>query len=139
MIPIIRATVENGGVAEMTVTGNSMKPLLLDRVSSVRLAKPDELRIGDIVLFERESGVYVLHRIAGIKDGVYDMLGDNLSTHERGISRESIIAKVQEYNRKGERWQKNDAAYYAVLPAVRAVRLGGRRIKRLFRRRRKME
>ena len=122
MIPLIRATVEAGGTAEMTVTGNSMKPLLLDRESSVRLVKADGLKKGDIVLFMSGDEHYVLHRIMRVGDGVYDIIGDNRRTAEVNIPEANIIAKVKEYNRTGKRWVSGDALYRTALPGIKLAR-----------------
>ena len=130
MIPFIRTTVDNGGVAEMTVTGISMKPLLKDRVSSVRLEKADDLEVGDIVLFEKESGHYVLHRISAIHDGTYDIIGDNQYVTDRDIPAGNIIARVSEYNRSGKHWRDSDRLYRVVLPVIKSSKFFLIRVKR---------
>ena len=76
MIPVIEAALHNGKLVEMTVTGNSMKPMLKDRISSVKLTKPYNLKKGDVVLFLRNDGHYVLHRIINIHEDLYDIVGD---------------------------------------------------------------
>lgn len=130
MIPIIQTAIESGKLVEMKVTGDSMKPLLKDRVSSVRLTKPDNLKVGDIVLFLRYDGHYVLHRIIGIHNNVYDIVGDNQYVPDRNVPKEAIIAKVCRYSRDNVHWKKNDFTYQRLLPLVRTIRPFGRRIKR---------
>ena len=130
MIPIIRETTAQGKMVEMSVTGSSMLPLLKDRVSSVRLVKADDLKVGDIVLFQRNDDHYVLHRIIAIRGGVYDIVGDNQRLPDRNIPAASIIAKVSAYNRTGKRWETGDALYRSVLPAIKAAGYYGRKIKR---------
>ena len=59
------------------VTGNSMCPFLYPG-DVVYLNPVSALKSGDIVLFTRCDGSYVLHRIYRIqKNGTYLMLGDN--------------------------------------------------------------
>ena len=59
------------------VTGNSMCPFLHPG-DIVYLNRYTELEKGDIVLFTRPDGSFVLHRIYQIKkDGSYLILGDN--------------------------------------------------------------
>ena len=59
------------------VTGNSMCPFLHPG-DIVYLNRYTELEKGDIVLFTRPDGSFVLHRIYQIKkDGTYLILGDN--------------------------------------------------------------
>ena len=130
MIPVIRAALASGKSVEMTVTGNSMKPLLRDRVSSVRLTRPDDLKKGDIVLFLRGDGHYVLHRILCSHGGLYDIVGDNQTVPDRNIPEENVIARVFAYSRDGVHWEKSDAVYQRWLALVKRLRSWGRRIKR---------
>ena len=132
MIPVIKAALNNGKPVEMTVTGTSMKPLLKDRVSSVKLTKPDELKKGDIVLFVRNDGHYVLHRIINIHEGLYDIVGDNQIVPDRNIPKEKIIAKVCEYSRNGKEWKKQDRLYRIILPLIKTARRGKRKLVRII-------
>ena len=130
LVPLMSAAIADGKPVELTVTGNSMRPLLKDRVSSVRLVRPDNLQTGDIVFFQRGDGRYVLHRITAIHDGAYDIVGDNQYAVDRDIPESCIMAKVGAYNRNGKRWKENDAIYRALLPGVKALRYYAYRIKR---------
>ena len=130
MLPLIQEAVCRGGQAEMTVTGHSMRPLLKNRVSSVRLEKPEQLRKGDIVLFRRHDGKCVLHRIVAVRGGCYDIAGDDQYTVDRDVPESSIIARVAAYNRAGRAWRKSDALYRILLPAIKLARTYGRRLKR---------
>ena len=134
MIPLIRLAIEENGVAELTVTGNSMLPLLQDRVSVVKLGQPKALRVGDIVLFWRSDGHYVLHRIAAIHGGTYDIVGDHQRVPDRGIPAGDIVAKVVAFNRRGKGWRTDAPLYRVLLPAIKLSYAGGRRIKRILRR-----
>lgn len=63
----------------LLVTGGSMVPFLLNRRTTVFLAREENYvpRVGDIVLFRRLSGAFVLHRIHRIQpDGVLVINGD---------------------------------------------------------------
>lgn len=130
MIPVIRAAIEKGKPVEMTVTGNSMLPLLKDRVSSVRLTKPEVLEKGDIVLYCRRDGHYVLHRIVGVHNDVYDIVGDNQRAVDRNVHRENILARVSAYSRDGRKWKEDDSLYRRTLPALKAFRRYGTGAKR---------
>lgn len=92
----------------LAVTGSSMAPFLVSGRDSVLLTRPPEtLRRGDIALYRRESGAYVLHRVHHReRDGSYAMLGDAQQTIEHGVRRAQIIAVVQSAKRKGKRQQK---------------------------------
>lgn len=64
-------------VIAMTV-GDSMQPLLYQgktQVVLLPLSRP--LKVGDLPLYQRPSGQYVLHRVVKIRDGVCYTRGDN--------------------------------------------------------------
>lgn len=130
MIPVIKEALNNGKPVEMTVTGNSMRPLLKDRISSVKLIKPDNLKKGDIVLFLRNDGHYVLHRIINIHEELYDIVGDNQIIPDRDIPKEKIIAKVVAYSRNGNDWKEGDGIYRMALPFIKTSRRYAKGIKR---------
>mgnify|MGYP004574840361 CR=1 FL=1 len=124
--PLLEEIVASGGTAELTVTGRSMEPMLHDRQSRVRLrTAPEALRRGDIALYRRDNGRYVLHRVAACRGGAYDFCGDAQWTLECGLRRGQILAVVTEF-RRGERWTPVENAaygvYWRVLLAVRPVR-----------------
>lgn len=131
--PIIAQTVNTGGIAELTVTGRSMLPLLLNRRSIVRLSRRESYAPGDIVLFRRDNGDYVLHRICRIHDGVYDILGDNVPAPDCNIRPEQLIAAVCAYSRRGRHWRDNDRAYRFFLPLIRRAGAFAKRVKRKLR------
>lgn len=84
---------ESGGQFTIHPNGTSMLPLIHPGRDSVSLAAvPEKLKNGDIVLYLRDSGEYVLHRIISISSGTYTMCGDNQLSLEQGISRSQIIA-----------------------------------------------
>ena len=61
----------------LLVTGNSMAPFLVDRRDTVYLSgirRP--LRRGDIVLYQRRSGAYILHRICRREGDTFTIAGD---------------------------------------------------------------
>lgn len=73
------AAMQPGEEFSMLVTGNSMVPFLLNRRSTVYLTREEAYvpRVGDIVLFRRLDGAYVLHRVHKIrKDGLLVINGD---------------------------------------------------------------
>ena len=87
----------------LRVTGNSMAPFLVhgrDTVTLSRISRP--LKTGDVVLYQRSGGAYVLHRIARCQNGVYTMVGDAQTFLEPGISASQMIAVVSAVCRKGK-------------------------------------
>lgn len=93
-----------GGSANVpvTVTGSSMTPFLRqgDTVYLNLLTRPP--RPGDIVLYTRPEGRYILHRVVAVnRDGSFTMLGDAQTRQERIGSREQIHAIATGARRRG--------------------------------------
>ena len=100
---LIRLQLENGGRSSLLVTGISMYPILRHRRDTVELVKPERLRRGDLVLYQRDSGQYILHRIiTRPKDGTFICCGDNQWIAEQ-VRTGQVIALVDTYLRDGKR------------------------------------
>ena len=88
----------------LIVSGRSMTPFLVpgrDTVYLSRLERP--VQRGDILLYQRDSGQYVLHRVWKVeKDGSFTMVGDAQTELEPGIRENQIIAIVTSVVRKGK-------------------------------------
>ena len=101
---IIRRVIESGGEFELYPKGTSMLPLIHEGRDSVMLsALPEELSPGDTVLYRREGGAYVLHRIVGREGESFTMCGDNQYLPEKGIRREQMIAYASAFIINGRR------------------------------------
>lgn len=135
--PLIGEILASGGSAEITVTGNSMVPLLKHRRSQVRLAAPGTLQIGDIPLYRRDNGAYVLHRIVALDGETYTCCGDHQWHLEKGIRRDQIVAVATDFKRT-DRWISCENVVYrgywhlwiAIRPLRRLVFGGLGRVKR---------
>lgn len=91
----------------LIISGNSMSPFLVHGRDTVYLSKVSQpLKKGDMVLYRRRSGAYILHRIYRAHDGVYDLVGDGQLGIEPGIRSEQILAVVKSVRRKGKLLQK---------------------------------
>ena len=95
------------------VSGNSMCPFLHPG-DQVFLELPQgKLKKGDVVLFTRPTGQYILHRIRKVNaDGSFVMMGDNQTWTETVESAESIHARVTAVQRKGKKSQPGDADWW---------------------------
>ena len=99
---LLSVQLENGGSAGLTVTGSSMIPMLYDRRDSVTLAPVDgSEKKGDIILYKRENGAYVLHRIIAVNEDGFVCSGDNQYMREQ-VGRDQLLAKVTAFVRKGK-------------------------------------
>ncbi len=105
MLPIIEEQLDSGGSAVFAIHGTSMKPMMKDRIDSVRIIKPTEIKKYDIIFYRRDDGTFVLHRVVGIKDGGFVCRGDNQIIDEFPVKPESVIGIVTDYTKKGE-WVK---------------------------------
>ena len=140
LTPLMEEILAQGGSVEMTVTGHSMEPMLHDRVSRVRLRAPRELKRGDLPLYRRTDGHYVLHRVTQADGRCMTCCGDAQWVLEPNIARSQIVAVMEAFDRKGGRWVSADSTlygvYWRVWLAIRPLRhlaVGGtRRIKRLL-------
>ena len=113
---IIRLQLDNGGRATLAVTGNSMYPMLKNRRDSVTLIPPADLQKGDIVLFQRSSGAYILHRIIAVTAEGYVCCGDNQAIREP-VLREQIVAVVDGFARKGKSYTVGNH-FYRIYTAI---------------------
>jgi len=80
------------GVLYYSNVGDSMLPLIKEGLSILEIKsiskKPQKY---DIVLYKRNNGQYVLHRILKVRKNDYVMCGDNRWTKEKGIVDNQII------------------------------------------------
>lgn len=110
LMKVLELQLQNGQ-AELTVTGDSMYPTLWhlrDKVYLERLTRPAKKR--DLILYRRENGQYVLHRIVGKRKNGYWCCGDN-QWEKEAVDREQIIAVVCRIRRNGKEIAVEDAGY----------------------------
>lgn len=113
IIDIIQEKIEHGGTVTFTPNGKSMLPMLRDGEDVVVLSKkPEVLHLFDVVLYKRQDGSFVLHRIVGFDSSVdYVMCGDNQFVREHGINYDSVIAIVTAFFHKGKPYKINSFKY----------------------------
>lgn len=100
MLPIIEGSIETGGSVKLKVSGFSMYPLVSSRRDSVLLTKADDIKVGDVPLYKRPDGSYILHRIVGEKDGAFYTMGDYETKKEYPVYSDQIVAKAAGFYRK---------------------------------------
>ncbi len=104
----VKEMVREGREVPVTITGNSMSPFLVhgrDRVLFSSIKRP--LQKGDMVLYQRKGGQYVMHRIRRINRirNEYYMIGDAQMMTEGPLKEGQIAAVVTSVCRKGK-WLK---------------------------------
>ena len=110
LYPLIAEGIKAGGTYRFYPKGKSMLPLIKEGADSVVLSSVDKIAEGDIVLYKRQNGMFVIHRVVKISDTV-SMCGDNQFYIEKDILIEQILAKVSAIYKK-DRLVKLDSQGY---------------------------
>lgn len=120
---------ENVKELPLTITGNSMSPFLIhgrDTVYLSRLTRP--ARRGDMLLYRRDNGAYILHRVYAVTPDAYTMVGDAQTELEHGIRPDQVIAVVTRVARKEQElrpgsfwWEFFATAWLRLLPLRRPI------------------
>lgn len=99
----LRELLAEGRSVSLLVSGNSMSPFLIHHRDSVLLspitAPPKK---GDILLYQRENGSYILHRLQRVQDNQYYFVGDAQREIEGPLLPSQCIGVVTKVERKGK-------------------------------------
>lgn len=111
LIEVILLQLKTGKMANLAVTGCSMLPMLRQYADTVQL-KPVEgaLQPGDIALYRRDNGRYILHRVIQLTPEGYLFCGDNQAELEP-VHQDQLIALVTGYTKKGKSHKLNESGY----------------------------
>ena len=130
-----RELIERDGILVYKNKGDSMKPLIREGRDLVMIGQVTRKpRKYDIVLYKRDSGEYVLHRIMKICPDGYVMCGDNRWRKEYGITDEDILGvmtSVIRSNREISMDAKAPRIYARAWCALYPVRIGAKKGKQL--------
>lgn len=102
------------GYAIVPVSGTSMWPLLKEGESRVQVAvrEGQPLRKGDVILYRREDGALVLHRIIQVVEAQeYLVCGDHQWKPEERVQEEQILAVAQGFFRNGRYYDAHTRWY----------------------------
>lgn len=92
-----------GRIVQMPV-GRSMWPMLKNRRDTIVIEKiAFPIKVHDVVLYKRDSGKYVLHRVLKIKRDGYVIRGDNCTRNEYDITERHMLGVLRGFY-KGERY-----------------------------------
>ncbi len=114
VLPLIEATLDTGAAFRFFQRGTSMLPMLKEGRDSVSIVSPKMRvpKVGEVILYRRKNGAFVLHRAVGrAKDGSFICRGDNQTVLERGVLPESIIGVLNGYY-NGDKWISADDVEY---------------------------
>ncbi len=108
---LIKLQLAEGGIAQLKVTGCSMLPMLREGRDSVTLVPVSGHRKkGDVILYQRKNGQYILHRIIRADGGSYICCGDNQFEKEP-VEHSQVVAVVSAFTRKGRHHKHTDLGY----------------------------
>lgn len=139
----IESLLKAGACIQIHPQGYSMYPFIDPRRDEVVLAGIEDgsaLRCGDVVLYRRENGMLVLHRIYKIgQDGLY-LLGDHQTAIEGPVRREQVKGKMTGMVRDGRYMDVGNPGYRMLSvvwlwlrPARRAIMVPAARLRRMVR------
>ena len=87
----------------LVISGSSMTPFLVHGRDTVYLSKvAHPLKKGDMILYRRDNGAYILHRICQAEGGTYTLVGDAQTRLEPGVRQDQVLAVVSAVCRKGK-------------------------------------
>lgn len=103
--------IEKYGFFIATPIGTSMLPLLRERIDTVKLVAPTNIKKHDVVLYMRNDKTLVLHRIIRVHKNSFTMCGDNQCILEKHIKRSQIIAVMEGFYREEEYFPSTNKNY----------------------------
>ena len=124
LMPQLPRLLEETENVPLVISGNSMAPFLRHGRDVVYLSKVTRpLKKGDMILYRRLNGSYILHRVCRCGPHGYDLAGDAQLHVEAGIRPEQVLAVVNAVRRKGKllekgnfQWEFYERVWLALLP-----------------------
>ena len=85
----------------LNISGSSMTPFLVHSRDTVYLSKVTRpLKKGDMILYRRDNGAYILHRIYRVTPDGYWLVGDAQILIEEGVRPDQVLALVTAVRRR---------------------------------------
>ena len=100
----LKQCLEELGYAVVPTVGNSMLPILQEGKCMVQVIRIEgkPLQEGDVVLYRRKNGAYILHRIMRkIEEDTFLVCGDHQWKLDEQVQEEQILAIAQGFFRNG--------------------------------------
>lgn len=129
----IEGVIAEKGFYVATVSGDSMMPMLKDKVDLVKIVEAKGiLKKYDVPLYKRPTGEYVLHRIVAVKKNHYIICGDNRFNKEK-VPFDWVVGVLESFEKNGREIKVSDSEYLEYVKQMRTTFLQ-RRIKKKIRR-----
>lgn len=111
LMEVVMLQLQTGQRANLTVTGFSMLPMLREYYDTVQLKPIDgRLQPGDIALYHRDNGQFVLHRVIRLTQEGYLFCGDNQAELEP-VRQDQLMAVVTGFTKNGKQHKTEEPAY----------------------------
>ena len=126
----IERSIKELGYAVVPITGTSMLPLLKEGRDLVELesCSQERLKKGDVVLYKKNDGTLVLHRIIKTENGeFFTVLGDHQFKNAERVNKNQIIAVACGFFIKG-RYVTEKTRWYRLYKKIWLCNLNFRRI-----------
>ena len=108
----IEEVLQETGFVIVPIHGTSMRPLLKEGKSLVQIEQKDgRYERGDVVLFRKDDGTLVLHRIIEVRESEYVVLGDHQYREKETIQSSQIIGSVSTYWINGKQINEDSFGY----------------------------
>lgn len=128
-VSVLRELTEEGKEVSLIISGSSMSPFLIHQRDYIYFKKPDrELKKGDMVFYQRDSGQFVMHRIWKVRPDGYYIIGDAQTVIEGPVRRDQIFALITKVQRKGKwlepgdfRWEFFEHIWIHMIPIRRKI------------------
>lgn len=124
LYPLMLEAFNNDLTFTFPINGTSMQPLL-HTGDLVTIKKIDNrIKKGDIALFRRENGAFVLHRVRRVNYDSYSFVGDHQYKLEKGIKDNQLIGLVISYKKNNKEYHLNNFKYklYKLLVRIGILR-----------------
>lgn len=126
----IERSIKELGYAVVPITGTSMLPLLKEGRDLVELepCSQERLKKGDVVLYKKNDGTLVLHRIIKTEnEEFFTALGDHQFNNDERVNNNQIIAVACGFFIKG-RYVNEKTRWYRLYKKIWLCNLNVRRI-----------
>ena len=126
----IERSIKELGYAVVPITGTSMLPLLKEGRDLVELesCSQERLKKGDVVLYKKNDGTLVLHRIIKTENReFFTVLGDHQFNNDERVNNNQIIAVACGFFIKG-RYVNEKTRWYRLYKKIWLCNLNVRRI-----------
>ncbi len=105
----------SGKSVEISPEGYSMYPLIIPGRDWVTIQpfvrQRDRVRVGDVILFRRQTGLLVIHRVWRVLPQGAMFCGDNQTELEGVIFYNQMLGRVSHIKRKGKRFSVGNPLY----------------------------